>query len=201
MEQQTNVVYRFKCSVGACAHRNMTYIGLTTTTLRRRMLAHRNRGGINHHFTEKHDRKPLLKELLENTTIIHRENQRNRLYIAEAVSIMIHYPALNTQTEYDFVLPSARRKAVTTRRNEPANENEQNVMGPCEVPLREPASSQQISVQSSSGNECTRNGAPGSLNSASSTRRQSNAALGEDQNVGLLGGRLRPRRQRPSYKE
>ena len=82
MEQQTNVVYKFRCSVDACKHRNSTYIGLTTTTLRRRMLAHRNNGGINKHFTEKHDRKPLLTELLENTTIIHRENQPNRLFTA-----------------------------------------------------------------------------------------------------------------------
>ena len=79
LEEETNVVYQFICPVGACQHRNTTYIGLTTTTLRRRMLAHRNNGGINKHFTNSHDQKPLLTELLENTTIIHRESQKYRL--------------------------------------------------------------------------------------------------------------------------
>ena len=98
LAEQTNVVYQFKCSVGACKHRNMTYIGLTTTTLRRRMAAHRNHGGINTHFTETHDRKPLVTELLANTTIRHREQQKYRLYIAEAISILNHHSVLNTQT-------------------------------------------------------------------------------------------------------
>ena len=115
MEEETNVVYKFKCSVGACEHRNNIYIGLTTTTLRRRMLAHRNHGGINSHFTSEHDRKPLLTELLENTTIVHREDHVARLNIAEAVSIAMNHPSLNVQTESDYVLPSARRRATTVR--------------------------------------------------------------------------------------
>ena len=35
--QQTNVVYRFKCSTGDCATRNLYYIGHTTTSLSRRL--------------------------------------------------------------------------------------------------------------------------------------------------------------------
>ena len=121
MAEVTNVVYQFKCPVGACQYRNTTYIGLTTTTLRRRMQAHRNNGGINSHYTASHDRKPLLTELLENTTIVHREPLRYRLNIAEAVHIAVKHPVLNTQKESDYVLPSARRKATTTRRNKPAD--------------------------------------------------------------------------------
>ena len=170
----------------------MTYIGLTTTTLRRRMAAHRNHGGINTHFTETHDRKPLVTELLANTTIRHREQQKYRLYIAEAISILNHYPVLNTQTEYDFILPSARRRTVTTRRNEPEGENEPNVTGHSETPASEPTG------EAENTNGTTVDGAQ-EAPSASGTMYQSDTAPMQGQNA--VGRRLRPRHERPSYKE
>ena len=124
LEETTNVVYLFKCPVGACERRTITYIGLTSTTLRRRMLAHRNNGAINKHYTKEHDRKPLLTELLQNTTVIHRENVPMRLNISEAVSIAVRHPVLNIQTESDYILPSVRRKVNTTRSKKPAIEDE-----------------------------------------------------------------------------
>ena len=37
LENETNVVYRFECTVGNCRGRNVDYIGLTATTLKARM--------------------------------------------------------------------------------------------------------------------------------------------------------------------
>ena len=104
--------YHFKCSVDACQHRTSDYIGLTTQTLRKRLSQHRNSGAINAHYTDVHFRLPRIDELLENTKVIHKENLKPRLLIAEAVSIALHRPTLNVQTEFDYVLPSCRSRPV-----------------------------------------------------------------------------------------
>ena len=125
IEKETNIVYHFKCSVDACAHRNSDYIGLTTQTLRKRLAQHRNNGAINAHYTSVHDRLPPVEELLNNTKIIHRESLKPRLFIAEAVSIALRRPTLNVQTEFDYVLPSARSR--------PVRENQEGARGNAET--------------------------------------------------------------------
>ena len=110
-EQESNVVYHFECPDDACQRRQISYIGLTTSTLKRRMQGHRNSGAIHAHFTDTHDRKPLVAELIENTKIINREPTNSRLRIAEAVSIELRRPTLNIQTQFDLVLPSNRRRS------------------------------------------------------------------------------------------
>ena len=109
-EDETNVVYKFVCPDDACQHRNINYIGLTRKTLKERMKKHRNAGAINEYYTSVHDRRPTVPELLENTTIIHLEPERKRLAVAEAVSIALRRPTLNVQCEFDYVLPSRRRR-------------------------------------------------------------------------------------------
>ena len=111
-DQETNIVYHFKCPDDACQRRNIRYIGLTTTTLKRRMQGHRNSGAIHEHYTEVHDRKPQVTELIDNTSIIHKEQTSSRLKIAEAVSIELQRPTLNIQTKFDLVLPSSRRRGI-----------------------------------------------------------------------------------------
>ena len=110
-QEETDVVYEFVCPVDACQHRNINYIGLTRKTLKGRMKAHSYGGAINEHFTDVHKRRPKVDELVCNTTIIHREPERKRLAVAEAVSIALRRPKLNVQCEFDFVLPSCRRRA------------------------------------------------------------------------------------------
>ena len=82
------------------------------------MQGHRNSGAIHEHFTDIHDRKPQVTELIQNTTIIHRETANNRLKIAEAVSIELQRPTLNIQTQFDLVLPSSRRRGGVPRTTE-----------------------------------------------------------------------------------
>ena len=48
--QETNVVNRFQCTTGDCATRNVYYIGLTTTSLSRRLTMHLQDGGPKTHL-------------------------------------------------------------------------------------------------------------------------------------------------------
>ena len=107
---KTNVVYKFECPERDCEPSNVSYIGLTSTTLRRRLQAHRNQGSIFQHYTDQHDRRPTVNELLESTSIIGHETTSRRLMIAEAVSIKLQKPTLNIQTTSQYVLPSTRRQ-------------------------------------------------------------------------------------------
>ena len=106
-EATTNVVYKFNCMEGRCDGSN-TYIGRTSTTLRRRLQYHRNQGSIFQHFTEVHNKKPPLQYLIENTSIIHKETNFRRLQISEAVSITCQRPTINAQQTMNFTLPSVR---------------------------------------------------------------------------------------------
>ena len=93
-----------------CKSPSKNYIGHTTTTIRRRLQAHRNQGPTHQHFVDAHDRKPALQELIDNTEIIHKESNYGRLLITEAVSITLQKPSLNIQQEADQILPSSRGK-------------------------------------------------------------------------------------------
>ena len=123
-EEETDVVYEFVCPDDACRHRNINYIGLTRKTLKGRMRAHSYGGAINEHYTSVHDRRPKVDELVTNTTIIHREPERKRLAVAEAVSIALRRPKLNVQCEFDYVLPSCRRRAEPVLAQNGAHEQE-----------------------------------------------------------------------------
>ena len=117
-EMSTNVVYKFVCPEEMCKSHIKDYIGHTSTTIRRRFLAHRNQGSIHQHFVDAHDRKPSLQELIDNTSIIHKESRYGRLLISEAVSIAIQKPSLNVQQESDTILPSSRSRRLRRPNNE-----------------------------------------------------------------------------------
>ena len=114
-EAKTNVVYKFLCPERDCEPSSVSYIGLTSTTLRRRFQGHRSHGAIFQHYTEVHDRKPAVNELLESTSILGHESSSRRLMIAEAVSIKLQKPTLNVQTTSQYVLPSTRRQRALDR--------------------------------------------------------------------------------------
>ena len=106
-EASTNVVYKFTCQEGRCDG-STSYIGRTSTTLRRRLQSHRNQGSIFQHYTDHHNMKPPLQKLIDNTSIVHKEVAFRRLQIAEAVSITTQRPTINVQQAAEFTLPSAR---------------------------------------------------------------------------------------------
>ena len=109
-EAATNVVYRFTCNEGNCESSQKVYIGYTTNKLRKRLQFHRNQGAIFQHYTENHDKKPSVTELINSTEIITKEQNFSRLIIAEAIAIHLEKPKLNIQTHSHHVLPSTRRQ-------------------------------------------------------------------------------------------
>ena len=65
--KKTNVIYQYKCSHGDFQHLKNTYIGMTTTTLSRRLTMHlASRGHKQHALTNHH--MPLAREELVNNT-------------------------------------------------------------------------------------------------------------------------------------
>ena len=94
--QETNVVYRFKCSTGDCATRNVYYIGHTTTSLSRRLTMHLQDGGPKAHLHDQHGTRLTRDLLTNNTTIIARQNDKRRLAITETIIIRDTSPIINT---------------------------------------------------------------------------------------------------------
>ena len=115
-EMSTNVIYNFKCQQGHC-NGTQSYIGRTSTTLKRRLQSHKNNGSILDHFISVHDKKPALQTLIDNTKIEHMESRFRKLQIAEAVFIHTKQPLINVQKAVDFILPSARRPRITQNIN------------------------------------------------------------------------------------
>ena len=122
--EETNVVYHFTCPAVACQRRKADYIGLTTATIRQRMQGHTYNGAIKDHYKRVHNRKPDINELITNTTVIHRIQAKQRLVIAEAVSIALKRPSLNIQREFDYILPSCRKRNVRAGENQAEEERE-----------------------------------------------------------------------------
>ena len=93
--QQTNVVYKFKCPL---PHSQVVeYVGLTSTTLSRRLTCHGQNGSILNHFEESHNCKPTRDQLTTNTSIVTKETDRYKLAIKEALVILNQKPLINKQ--------------------------------------------------------------------------------------------------------
>ena len=96
--KSTNVVYQFQCPYEDCQLRDAgDYIGMTTTTLSRRMTMHLQDGAPRQHMRETHQRALTRQDLTENTTILRREDSRRKLQILEALLIREKKPAINKQ--------------------------------------------------------------------------------------------------------
>ena len=96
--KQCNVVYRYKCQTGDCALLpNNGYIGCTTTSLSRRLTMHLQNGGPQIHSRTKHDCSLTRREIVTNTTILARADDRRRLLALEAIYIREEDPSINRQ--------------------------------------------------------------------------------------------------------
>ena len=88
---RTNIVYMFKCPLGDCVSKkkNNVYVGLTTTTLSRRLTMHLNDSSsiALHLKTNSIPKSKFRKILVENTTIIAYEINKLRLQILETLPI------------------------------------------------------------------------------------------------------------------
>ena len=96
--QKANVVYQFNCNIGDCALQKTSYIGMTTTSLSRRLTMHLQEGSPKQHLIEEHNVVLDRKYIVENTKILAMVNDRRRLPVMEAILIKELKPVLNTQT-------------------------------------------------------------------------------------------------------
>ena len=104
--QEVNVVYQHTCTVGDCSHLNSKYIGVTSTTLSKRITAHLQDGAIRRHYMNEHGIILKRQHMENNTTILVKENNIRRLKMTEAVHIYSEKPTINIQQQPESSLPS-----------------------------------------------------------------------------------------------
>ena len=85
--QKTTVIYKFKCPLGDC--NDNIYVGLTSTTLSRRLTMHLSDTSSIAQHLKKHScpTTQLRKILTDNTTILEHQNNKQKLQILEALHI------------------------------------------------------------------------------------------------------------------
>ena len=91
MLQKTNVIYKFKCPLGDCiSDNNNIYVGLTSTTLSRRLTMHLSDTSSIAQHLKKHScpTTQLRKILTDNKTILEHQNNKQKLQILEAQYIL-----------------------------------------------------------------------------------------------------------------
>ena len=92
---RTNVIYEFVCPMPHCKAEK--YIGMTQTTVSRRLTYHGQSGSIHNHFTSTHNCEPTRDILVNNTNIIASAENRYKLAIKEALLIRERNPTINKQ--------------------------------------------------------------------------------------------------------
>ena len=103
--QQSDLVYEYTCKRDGCERLQNSYIGVTTTTLSRRLTMHLQQGSIKIHHNSVHRQPPTREDLVANTRVLCRENNVPRLHKMEAFHILLGRPSLNYQaTGIDRVL-------------------------------------------------------------------------------------------------
>ena len=91
------LVYEYTCNEGECERLRRSYIGMTTTSLTRRLTMHLQSGAIKCHSYDDHDVR-LARSMLDNRTkIIRVEHDTRRLAIYEALIIQEKRPEINNQ--------------------------------------------------------------------------------------------------------
>ena len=101
--QKSYVVYQYNCPIEGCDLQ--TYIGMTTTTLSRRLTCHLRNGGPSLHMEFAHQRKITRKDLVDNTKIIDRTDNFRKLQMMEALYIKDKEPSINKQLKSTEAFP------------------------------------------------------------------------------------------------
>ena len=95
--QRSHVVYEYKCNIGECEHLNSSYIGMTATTLSRRLTLHLQSGAPRDHTRRYHGTTLTRDVIVANTKILMAEQDQYRLPILEAAFIQCLKPSINNQ--------------------------------------------------------------------------------------------------------
>ena len=92
---KSHLIYKFTCPERECQSLNQTYIGLTSCTLRERIINHRYKGSIFAHYFQKHGKKLEINQTIEATEILYHCDRKSDLHIFEALFIRKMKPTLN----------------------------------------------------------------------------------------------------------
>jgi len=92
--EEFNVVYRYTCDRAHSNSAQACYIGHTTTTIRERMKQH---ASIKKHYKEEHNCNITGSQMLPNTGVITKLNNKQDLVIMETLLIKQESPIINTQ--------------------------------------------------------------------------------------------------------
>ena len=95
--ETNNVVYQFQCPEVGCSTNK--YIGYTTNKLVVRMTQHYSSGAIREHSQDTHDRRFSKKEIIDNTTILKKNENLEDLKILESLFIKQQQPTINRKDE------------------------------------------------------------------------------------------------------
>ena len=106
--QSSHLVYEYTCKHRDCSSLNSTYIGMTTTSLSRRITMHLSQGAIRKHHSEQHNAKISRQNITQNIVILHKEIDCKKLHILEALYIRDRNPSINKQNPDPFVIPSSK---------------------------------------------------------------------------------------------
>ena len=108
--QSSHLLYEYTCNKGECAspNNNNSYIGMTTTSLSRRLTLHLSNGSIKDHHSQVHSSKLTRTDLNNNTVIIHKERDFKRLQILEALYIKENNPSINKQNPDICIIPTSK---------------------------------------------------------------------------------------------
>ena len=106
--QEANVIYKHTCTAEDCGPHS--YIGMTRTSLSRRLTCHLQNGSIKEHYNKGHQTKLTRQQLEDNTSIIDRETDTRRLMFLEALYIEEIKPTINLQVRDLKILPTRKLK-------------------------------------------------------------------------------------------
>lgn len=112
--KRSSVVYEYSCPLGDCKLQSK-YIGMTETTLSRRLTCHLTSGAPKTHTQQVHGERLTRTMLEENTVILSHAPDKKRLQFLEAIFIVNNKPAMNVQTASFDILPSVR---IIRKKNE-----------------------------------------------------------------------------------
>ena len=118
--QEDHVIYQHTCNSKECGP--CSYIGMTRTTLSRRLTCHLSSGAIKEHYKGRNHNQLTRQDLNENTIMIDKEHDPRRLSFLEAIYINVKQPSINIQTDNIQILPTLKRRAAN-QREDPAPRN------------------------------------------------------------------------------
>ena len=126
--QENHVIYEHNCNSEDCRPHN--YIGMTSTSLSRRLTCHLKNGAIHDHYIEHHHRPPTRQDLEKGTIVLDKERDLRRLKLLEALYIADEKPSMNCQLKDLQILPTVKKPILPPQPSRARLPNSQSERAP-----------------------------------------------------------------------